>query len=166
MGTSYKTQLRPALNRIDTYVVPWLRRKFKRLGHLTKGAKDWCDRQCHANTRSLRYAMATAEHREPCASSSPKVCCSAQVAEVAGKHGATRLQIYDWRRRFRQRGELPSCEAPQPPFAPLVVEGPLEERHVLAVKLEIAIGDVVVRTDAAIDGEQLSRVIRAVRASR
>ncbi|MGY3034012.1 MULTISPECIES: transposase [Bradyrhizobium] len=90
----------------------------------------------------------------------------AQVAEVARKHGATRWQIYDWRRRFRQRGELPSCEAPQPPFAPLVVDGPLEERHVPAVKLEIAIGDVVVRTDAAIDGEQLSRLIRAVRASR
>nr|WP_249816748.1 transposase [Bradyrhizobium sp. 160] len=90
----------------------------------------------------------------------------AQVAEVARKHGATRWQIYDWRRRFRQRRELPSCEASQPPFAPLVVEGPLEERQVPAVKLEIAIGDVVVRTDAAIDGEQLSRVIRAVRASR
>jgi len=29
-----------------------------------------------------------------------------------------------------------------------------------------AIGDVVVRTDATIDGEQLSRMIRAVRASR
>jgi len=90
----------------------------------------------------------------------------AQVSEVARKHGATRWQIYDWRRRFRQRGELPSCEASQPPFAPLVVEGPLEEHHVPGVKLEIAIGDVVVRTDAAIDGEQLSRVIRAVRASR
>ncbi|XIA63653.1 hypothetical protein ACFIOY_32020 [Bradyrhizobium sp. TZ2] len=56
--------------------------------------------------------------------------------------------------------------APQPPFAPLIVEGPLEERHVPAVKLEVAIGEVVVRTDAAIDGEQLSRLIRAVRASR
>ena len=89
----------------------------------------------------------------------------AQVSEVARRHGATRWQIYDWRRRFRQRGELPSCEAPQPPFAPLVVEEPLE-RQVPAVKLEIAIGDVVVRTDAAIEGEQLSRLIRAVRASR
>ncbi|WP_409190554.1 IS66 family insertion sequence element accessory protein TnpB [Bradyrhizobium sp. RDM4] len=45
-------------------------------------------------------------------------------------------------------------------IAPLVVEGALEERHVPAIKLEIAIGDVVVRTDTAIDGEQLSRVIR------
>ncbi|MDH2357622.1 IS66 family insertion sequence element accessory protein TnpB [Bradyrhizobium sp. SSUT112] len=87
-------------------------------------------------------------------------------AQVAEEHGATRWQIYDWRRRFRRRGELPSFEAPQPPFAPLVVDGPLEERHVPAVKLEIAIGDVVVRTDAAIDGEQLSRLIRAARASR
>ena len=90
----------------------------------------------------------------------------AQVSEVARKHGATRWQVYDWRRRFRQRGELPSCEASQPPFAPLVVEGPLQERDFPAVKLEIAIGDVVVRTDTTIDGEQLSRVIRAVRASR
>ena len=90
----------------------------------------------------------------------------AQVSEVARKHGATRWQIYDWRRRFRRRGMLPSCEAPQPTFAPLVVEGALDERHVPAIKLEIAIGDVVLRTDTAIDGEQLSRVIRALRASR
>jgi transposase-like protein len=41
-----------------------------------------------------------------------------QVSEVARKHGATRWQVYDWRRRFRLRGELRSCEASQPPFAP------------------------------------------------
>ena len=90
----------------------------------------------------------------------------AQVSEVARKHGATRWQIYDWRRRFRQRGMLPPHEASRPTFAPLVVEGALEERQVPAIKLEIAIGDVVLRTDTAIDGEQLSRVIRAMRASR
>jgi transposase len=60
---------------------------------------------------------------------------------------------------------LPPCEESQPTFAPLVVEGALEERQVPAIKLEIAIGDVVLRTDMAIDAE-LSRVIRAVRASR
>ncbi|MGY4601278.1 transposase [Bradyrhizobium sp. GM22.5] len=90
----------------------------------------------------------------------------AQVSEVARKHGATRWQIYDWRRRFRQRGMLSPREVSQPTFAPLVVEGALEERQVPAIKLEIAIGDVVLRTDTAIDGEQLSRVIRAMRASR
>ncbi|UGA44444.1 transposase [Bradyrhizobium quebecense] len=90
----------------------------------------------------------------------------AQVSEVARKHGATRWHIYDWRRRFRQRGMLAPCEASQSTFAALVVESALEERQVPAIKLEIAIGDVVLRTDTAIDGEQLSRVIRAVRASR
>lgn len=59
---------------------------------------------------------------------------------------------------------LSPCEASQSTFAPLVVES--AERHVPAIKLEIAIGDVVLRTDTAIDGEQLCRVIRAVRASR
>ncbi|MDH2356524.1 transposase [Bradyrhizobium sp. SSUT112] len=34
---------------------------------------------------------------------------------MARKYGATRWQIYDWRRRFRQRG---TCEASQPTFAP------------------------------------------------
>lgn len=90
----------------------------------------------------------------------------AQVSEVARKHGATRWQIYDWRRRFRQRGMLALCEASQSTFAPPVVESALEERHVPAIKLEIAIGDVVLRTDTAIDRERLSREIRAVRASR
>ncbi|MCG2645726.1 MULTISPECIES: transposase, partial [Bradyrhizobium] len=81
----------------------------------------------------------------------------AQVSEVARKHGATRWQIYDWRRRFRQRGMLPRCEASPPTFTPLVVERALEELPAPPIKLEIAIGDVVLRTDAAIDGEQLSR---------
>jgi transposase len=90
----------------------------------------------------------------------------AQVSEVARKHGATRWQIYDWRRRFRQRGMLPPCEASPPTFAPLVVDHAFEERQAPAIKLEIAIGDVVLRTDTAIDADQLSRVIRAVRASR
>ena len=85
---------------------------------------------------------------------------------MARKHGATRWQIYDWRRRFRQRGALPSREAPAASFAPLVVEAATEADPSPAMALEIAIGDVVVRTDAAIDEKQLSRVIRAVRASR
>lgn len=90
----------------------------------------------------------------------------AQVSEVARKHGATRWQIYDWRRRFRQRGALLSRETPAASFAPLVVEAAIEADPSPAMALEIAIGDVVVRTEAAIDEKQLSRVIRAVRASR
>jgi len=89
----------------------------------------------------------------------------AQVSEVARKHGATRWQVYDWRRRLRQRGELPLHGAPRSTFASLVVGGPSEERPAPQTRLEIAIGDVVVRTDTTIDGEHLSRVIRAIRAS-
>ncbi len=40
----YPTQLRPTLKRIDAYVIRWARRKFKRMVHQTKGARDWFDR--------------------------------------------------------------------------------------------------------------------------
>jgi group II intron reverse transcriptase/maturase len=43
-GHFYKTQLRPTLTRIDAYVIRWARRKFKRMRHRTKGARDWFDR--------------------------------------------------------------------------------------------------------------------------
>ena len=45
----YKTQLRPTLTRIDLYVIRWARRKFKRLRHKSKGARDWFDRLRRAN---------------------------------------------------------------------------------------------------------------------
>ena len=65
----YPTQLRPTLRRIDAYVIRWARRKFKRMRHQTKGARDWFGRFRRANRRLFAhwfYAMATAEHREPC----------------------------------------------------------------------------------------------------
>ena len=40
----YRTQLRPTLKRIDAYVIRWARRKYKRMVHQTKGARDWFDR--------------------------------------------------------------------------------------------------------------------------
>jgi transposase len=46
-----------------------------------------------------------------------------------------------------------------------MVEEPLEERPARLARLEIAIGEIVVRTDATIDAEHLSWMIRAVRAS-
>ena len=45
----YKTQLRPTLKRIDAYVIRWARRKFTRMRHQTKGARDWFDRLHSAN---------------------------------------------------------------------------------------------------------------------
>ena len=40
----YKTRLRPTLVRIDVYVIRWARRKYKRLVHQTRGARDWFER--------------------------------------------------------------------------------------------------------------------------
>jgi RNA-directed DNA polymerase len=48
-GNFYRTQLRPTLKRIDLYVIRWARRKFKRMVHQTKGARDWFDRLRRAN---------------------------------------------------------------------------------------------------------------------
>jgi RNA-directed DNA polymerase len=45
----YPTQLRPTLQRIDAYVIRWARRKFKRMRHQTKGARDWFGRFRRAN---------------------------------------------------------------------------------------------------------------------
>ena len=53
----YRTQLRPTLKRIDAYVIRWARRKYKRMVHQTRGARDWFDRLCRrhraATTRQL-----------------------------------------------------------------------------------------------------------------
>ena len=51
----YKTQLRPTLKRIDAYVIRWARRKFKRMRHQTKGARDWFDRFRRANPKLFAH---------------------------------------------------------------------------------------------------------------
>ena len=48
-GNFYRTQLRPTLKRIDLYVIRWARRKYKRLVHQTKGARDWFGQLRRAN---------------------------------------------------------------------------------------------------------------------
>ena len=56
------------LKRIDAYVIRWARRKFKRMRHKTKGARDWFDRLrwCQPQCSLLigPYVVATAEHPE------------------------------------------------------------------------------------------------------
>src|SRR5262245_2245480 len=49
-----------------------------------------------------------------------------RVADVARKHGATRWQIYDWRKRLRREGRVarPASSNPGPAFAALMVEEP------------------------------------------
>lgn len=90
----------------------------------------------------------------------------AEVATVARKHGVTRWQVYDWRRRL-QRGRLSLPDSLAAMFAPLVVDETPKTRAAVKpalAKLEIVVGDVVIRTEVEID--HLAGVILAMRASR
>jgi transposase len=86
-----------------------------------------------------------------------------RVADVARRHGTTRWQVYDWRRRARN-GRLPlSAEPmPAPAFAALVID---ETPRPRGAGIEVVVGDVVIRTEPDADETHLARVIRAARAA-
>lgn len=99
----------------------------------------------------------------------------ASVAEVARRHGATRWQVYDWRRRLAA-GEL--AVSAQTVASPAFVALMVEQAEPAAVKpdvarrkkrgagiVELVVQGVVLRADAEVGEEQLVRVIRAVRAA-
>ena len=93
----------------------------------------------------------------------------ASVADVARRHGTTRWQVYDWRKKLRT-GQLvvPESVAALPMFAELVVEGAATATSAAAEAasgVEIVVGDVVIRPGAATDEELLTRGIRAARAA-
>ena len=90
----------------------------------------------------------------------------AEVATVARKHGVTRWQVYDWRRRL-QRGRLSLPDSLATTFAPLMLDELPKTRAAVdpvVVKLEIMVSDVVIRTEVEV--EHLAGVILAMRASR
>ena len=88
-----------------------------------------------------------------------------RVAEVARKYGATRWQVYDWRRRLRrqERPALPDSAGPAPAFAALMIED-VPRRQATAC-IEIVVGDVIVRAEPGVDEAHLSRIIRIARAA-
>lgn len=90
------------------------------------------------------------------------------VADVARRHGTTRWQVYDWRKKLRT-GQLALSEsvAGLPMFAELIVEdaGPDASPARAMPDLEIVVGDVVIRAGAVADEGQLTRAIRAARAA-
>jgi transposase len=89
------------------------------------------------------------------------------VADVARRHGTTRWQVYDWRKKLRT-GQLvvPESMATLPMFAELVVEDAVAQAPAAsstAPGLEIVVGDVVIRASAGVDEGLLVRSIRAAR---
>lgn len=94
----------------------------------------------------------------------------ARVVDVARRHGVTRWQVYDWRKKLAA-GKLavPDEMMSEPTFAALVVETPPEEpgkpsAPSPARRIELTLSDVTLLVEADIDEEQLTRVIRAIRA--
>ena len=91
------------------------------------------------------------------------------VSDVARRHGTTRWQVYDWRRRLRT-GQLvvPGCVATLPMFAELVDEDASAQAPPAmdaTPRVEIVVGDVVIRASADADEVLLTRAIRAARAA-
>jgi transposase len=106
----------------------------------------------------------------------------AVVSEVAQRHGVTRWQLYDWRRKARAAtgsraapGDQTRRARPKrngsmskalPAFAPVVMTTPaipLQPTASEASPVEIAIGGVSVRVSGVVDVEGLVAVLNAVR---
>ena len=94
----------------------------------------------------------------------------AKVADVARRHGVTRWQVYDWRRKLAS-GQLavPASAMSEAPFAALVVETALQPVTAPARKsggrIELVVDGVSIRIGTDVDEARLSGVIRAVRAA-
>lgn len=92
-----------------------------------------------------------------------------RVADVARKHGTTRWQVYDWRKRLRDgRLSLPEEVAEQPRFARLLIEAPeppAAPGPAVRSCIEIEVCGIVIRAGAEADEAHLARVIRAARAA-
>ena len=93
------------------------------------------------------------------------------MTDVARRHGTTRWQVCDWRKKLRTgRLVVPENVAALPIFAELVIEGAaagaeMPAEAVVATGVEIVVGDVVIRVGAAADEFPLTRAIRAARAA-
>ena len=88
------------------------------------------------------------------------------VSEVARRYGATRSQVYDWRRRLKDgRLALAGGVAAMPAFAEVVVTPAVvaDARLPRPAAIEIDIAGTIIRVPGGVDADDLSRVIRAVR---
>lgn len=97
-----------------------------------------------------------------------------KVADVARRHGVTRWQVYDWRRKLRSGALAVPAEAIQEPvFAALVVEHPepsppkpsKDHGETRPSRIELVVDGVVLRVRSDVDEDHLTRMIRAIRAA-
>ena len=95
----------------------------------------------------------------------------AVVTEVARRWQVSPQQVFDWRRQARKA--LAAATAPaEPAFVPIVVETPVPSSpepvaapaHATAA-IEVKLAGAVLRVAPGTDGELLTTVLRAIRAS-
>jgi transposase len=88
------------------------------------------------------------------------------VSDVARRYGATRSQVYDWRRRLKDgRLALGGGVAAMPAFAEVMVTPAVVADAGLPrpAAIEIDIAGTIIRVPAGVEADDLSHVIRAVR---
>ncbi len=95
----------------------------------------------------------------------------ARVAEVARRHGTTRWQIYDWRKRLT-RGMLTAPADDSLAFASVVIapesprSSPVQKKDAAPTDVvEVVVEGIVIRAGSAIEEAHLSRAIRAAKAA-
>jgi len=95
----------------------------------------------------------------------------AVVSTIARRHGLTPQQVFTWRRRARC-GELALPVPDEPRFVPVVAtpvaESPGEAEAPSgsdATMIEITVDGAVLRVGAGVSSEQLTRVLRAMKAA-
>jgi transposase len=89
----------------------------------------------------------------------------AVVADIARRYGATRWQVYDWRRRLR-RGFLlaPQEDSASPAFVPLAIDVDRKGTPDGDI-VEVVVGDILIRVGREVSEAHLARIFRAARAS-
>ena len=100
----------------------------------------------------------------------------AKVADIARRHGVTRWQVYDWRKKLRAGQLALAAETAQEPmFAALLVEPEAPpapscrsrpaRSETRPCRIELEVDGVILRVRSDIDELQLSRTIRAIRSA-
>jgi len=84
----------------------------------------------------------------------------AVASTIALRHGLHRNQLYAWRRELRST-VVADSGVPMPDFVPVVTE---PRPHTGAARVEIAIGEAVLRVSPGTDLSLLGDIIRVVKA--
>ncbi|MEO1495468.1 MAG: transposase [Pseudomonadota bacterium] len=88
------------------------------------------------------------------------------VNEVARRYDMRPNHLSSWRRLAKEgKLVLPAVSAPEPTFAPLLIEErPDHPSEPVCSKLEIVCGDVVLRLDAETPAARVAEIVRVLRA--